>query len=118
MDKEIKQYIQAGKKNLTMLYILYLCGIVAPLLPVIGAIFAYLNKDIKDKMLASHYIFIFRTFYIGFIGIIISFITTIIFIGPLLYICVVIWFILRIAFGFKYLLNDMPHPNYMTFWIK
>ena len=49
MDKEIKKYINAGKTNLIVIYILFLCGVVAPLLPIIGAVFAYINKDIKDK---------------------------------------------------------------------
>jgi len=118
MDKEIKQYMQAGKKNLTVLYILYLCGVVAPLLPLIGAIFAYVNRDVADRYLATHYTFILRTFCIGLVGIVITFITTIIFIGPILYIALVIWFLLRIIIGFKYLLNDTAHPNCKTFWIK
>lgn len=118
MDKEIKKYINAGKTNLMVIYILFLCGVVAPLLPIIGAVFAYVNKDIKDGLLASHYTFILRTFCIGFIGIIISMITTIILIGPVLYACLFVWFILRIAIGLKYLLNDTGHPNYMTYWIK
>ncbi len=118
MDKEIKKYINAGKTNLIVIYILFLCGVVAPLLPIIGAVFAYINKDIKDGFLASHYIFILRTFWIGFIGIIISVITTIILIGPVLYACLFVWFILRIAIGLKYLLNDTEHPNYRTYWIR
>ncbi|WP_425363023.1 DUF4870 family protein [Candidatus Tisiphia endosymbiont of Hybos culiciformis] len=118
MDKEIKKYIKAGRPNLVVVYILFLCGIVAPLLPIIGAVFSYINKDIKNKYLASHYIFIWRTFWMGFVGIMISMITTIILIGSVLYLCLLVWFILRIAMGFKYLLNGTEHPNYMTYWLK
>lgn len=118
MDKQIKEYTQAGKKNLIILYILYLCGIVAPLLPVVGAFFAYVNKDISDRFLSSHYIFLFRTFWLAFISYVISTITLVIYIGLVLYIAVSIWFLLRIAVGFKYLLNDRSHPNPMTYWIK
>ncbi len=118
MNKEIKQYINPGKKNLIMLYILFLCGVVTSLLPIIGAVFAYINKDVEDETLASHYIFLFRTFWIGCVGTIICIIATIIMIGPILYICLIIWFILRVAIGFKYLLNDTAHPNYMSYWIK
>ncbi len=118
MDHEIKKYINAGKINLIAIYILFLCGVVAPLLPIIGVVFAYLNKDIENRFFASHYAFILRTFFIGFIGIIISMITTIILIGPILYICLFVWCVLRIAIGFKYLLNDKEHPNYKTYWIK
>lgn len=115
MDKEIKQYVQAGKKNLTVLYILNLCGVVAPLLPLISAVFAFVNRDIADRYLATHYIFLLRTF---FISVIIAFITKIIFIGSIIYIALIIWFLLRIIFGFKYLLNDNAHPNCKTFGIK
>lgn len=118
MNRDIKQYIDPGKKNLIAIYILFLCGIVAPLLPIIGAVFAYINKDIADKTLASHYIFIFRTFCIACVGALISMVTTIIIIGPILYIGLMIWFILRVAIGFKYLLNDLPHPNYNSYWVK
>ena len=118
MDKEIKNYTEPGKMNLIVIYILFLCGIVAPLLPIIGAVFAYINKDTADKAFASHYIFLFRTFCIGGVGLIVSSVTAIILIGPILYIGLLIWFLLRIAIGFKYLLNDSAHPNYMTYWIK
>ena len=62
--------------------------------------------------------FIILSFCIGVVGLILSTITTIIFIGPVLYIGLVVWYILRVALGFRYLLNDSAHPNYMTYWIK
>ncbi|MFY9590316.1 DUF4870 family protein [Rickettsia endosymbiont of Halotydeus destructor] len=118
MDKQIKEYTNPGKKNLIIVYILFLCGIVAPLLAIVGAFFAYVNKDVSDRFLSSHYIFLFRTFWLAFIGYIISTVTMIILIGFILYCIIAIWFLLRLAVGFKYLLNDWPHPNPETFWIK
>jgi uncharacterized membrane protein len=118
MDKQIKEYTKAGKKNLIILYILYLCGVVAPLLPAIGVIFAYINKEAQNNFLSSHYIFLFRTFCLGFLGFIIAKITMLVFIGLLVYFALAIWFILRVAIGFKYLLNDQHYPNPMTYWIK
>lgn len=118
MNDEIKEYFAASKKNLIAIYMLYLCGVVAPVLPLIGVILAYINKDIKDKILASHYTFVIRTFCIGLVGMIISIVTTIILIGPILYVMIVIWFVIRIVIGFKYLVENIEYPNPLTFWIK
>lgn len=118
MDKQIKEYVLGGKKNLIIVYMLYLCGVAAPILPIIGVVFVYINKDTTDKFTSSHYIFLFRSFCLGLLGYIISFIATFIIIGIALHFALAIWFILRIALGFKYLLEDKAHPNPMTYWIK
>ena len=118
MNDDIKEYLQPGRKNLIVIYILYLCGIIVPLLPIIGAISAYLNKNSFDKTYQSHYIFLLRTFCFGVGGIFLSMITTIIFIGPLIYFAVLIWFIARIVIGFRYLIDNREHPNPLTFLIR
>lgn len=119
MDDQLRQYLRAGKKNLVVIYVLYLLGLVLPLLIIIGVVLAYVNKtEIKDDFLYTHYSFVLRTFFIGFSWMFISIITTIILIGPLLYILLVIWFICRIVVGLKYLINDEVPQNYKTFWIK
>ncbi len=130
MNNEIKKYTKAGRANLIVIYILFLCGIVAPILPIIGVIFAYKNKEVLDNTLSSHYIFILRTFYIGITGGIIYFCISylgfilfpilVLFFSTrgVLYTGLLIWYILRIAIGLRYLVNYEPHPNYMTYWIK
>jgi uncharacterized membrane protein len=118
MNDEIKEYLQAGRKNLIVIYVLYLCGIIVPLLPIIGVISAYLNKNSYDRIYQSHYIFLIRTFLFGLGGIVVSQIATIIFIGPLIYFAVLIWFIARIVIGFKYLIDNKEHPNPLTFLIR
>ncbi|WP_375326942.1 hypothetical protein [Candidatus Tisiphia endosymbiont of Nemotelus uliginosus] len=128
MNNEIKEYTKAGRSNLIIIYILFLCGIIAPLLPVVGVIFAYMHKDVKDSNLSSHYIFLLRTFCIGLAGDIICFFINLLvlltfpilllLLKPICYACLYIWYILRVAIGFKYLLNYEPYENYMTYWIK
>lgn len=118
MNNEVKEYLQPGRKNLIAVYILYLCGIIVPLLPIIGVASAYLNKNSYDRIYQSHYIFLIRTFFFGLGGIFVSMITTIIFIGPLIYFAVLIWFIARIVIGFKYLIDNKEHPNPLTFLIR
>lgn len=118
MNDEIKEYIKTGKKNLILIYVLYLCGIVAPIFPLVGVVMAYINRAAADQFLASHYIFVFRTFLLGCLGVFVSIITTLIFIGPVIYALVLIWFILRTAIGLKYIADNREHPNPTTFWIK
>ena len=118
MDKHLKEYTESGKKNLIVVYILYLCGVVAPILPLIGVFFAYLNKDKGDNFATSHYVFLFRTFCLGVLGWIVCFIFTFIIIGVVLYFALAVWYVLRVAIGFKYMIEDQVYPNPMTYWIK
>ncbi|KHO02366.1 putative membrane protein [Rickettsia felis str. Pedreira] len=114
MDKHLKEYTESGKKNLIVVYILYLCGVVAPPLPLIGVVFAYINKDKADNFAASHYVFLFRTFCFAAIGWVICFTD----IWIVLDFALAIWYILRIVIGFKYMIEDQAYPNPMTYWIK
>ncbi len=118
MDKQLKEYTESGKKNLIVVYILYLCGIVAPILPLIGVFFAYLNKDKGNNFATSHYIFLFRTFCLVFSDGSCVLIFTFIVIGVVLYFILAVWYILRVAIGFKYMIEDQAYPNPMTYWIK
>jgi uncharacterized membrane protein len=118
MSEGIKEYLDPGKKNLILIYILYLCGIIAPLLSIVGAVFAFANQNYKNKIWQTHYVFAFRTFIFGLIGFFISIISTLILIGPLIYILVFVWFVVRSIFAIQYLLEDAPHPDPKTFWLK
>lgn len=118
MSEDIKEYLDPGRKNLILIYILYLCGIIAPLLTIVGAVFAFANQNYKNKTWQSHYIFAFRTFVFGLLGLFISILTTFIFIGPVIYILVFVWFVVRSILAVQYLLDNVPHPNPTTFWIR
>ena len=118
MNDSVAEYLEANKKNLTIVYVLYLCSIVAPLLSIVGAVFAYIYKNTNNTILSSHYLFLYRTFWISTVMSLISFVTTIVFIGVIIYVLLFVWFIIRVAFGFKCLMNNMAHPNPLTFLIK
>ena len=45
-------------------------------------------------------------------------ITTLIFIGPILYMVVFVWFVVRSIVALQFLLEGSSHPNPLTFWIK
>ncbi len=118
MSDEIKQYLEPGKKNLILVYALYLIGMIVPILPIVGAVFAYANQVSQNNFLKTHYIFAVRTFLFGIIGFIISLFTMIIFIGPFIYLVVLVWFVVRSIIALQYVIQDAPHPNPTTFWIK
>lgn len=140
MIEGLKQFLQSSKKNLLLLYVLYLCGVVSIIFPLFGALMVYLNKKTSDSLLASHYNFLFRTFIISFISCCCIFIAVTL-IGPVtakvlvkhdfevvlwlllgLFIALgilwLIWFVLRLFIGLNYIINDQAHPNPSTFWIK
>lgn len=118
MSDEVKEYLQPGKKNLILVYVLYLSGLLVPILPIIGAVFAYANKTNDNKIWQSHYLFAFRTFLFGIIGSFVAMITIFIFIGPILYMFIFVWFIVRSIVAMQFLLEGSSHPNPLTFWIK
>jgi uncharacterized membrane protein len=117
MSDEVKEYLQPGKKNLILIYALYLIGLLVPVFPLVGAAFAYANKEYPNSNLQSHYIFALRTFYLGVIGLFISIITTIILIGPFLYMVVFVWFVVRSIIALQLVFQDRPHPRPLTYWI-
>ena len=118
MSDEIKQYLDPGKKNLILIYILYLCGIIVPILPIVGAVFAFANKTNSSKLYRTHYVFAFRSFCFGIAGAFVAMITTFILIGPILYMLIFVWFVVRSIVALQYLLEEQSHPNPLTFWIK
>ena len=118
MSDEVKKYFETGKKNLFLIYILYLCGILVPILPLIGAAFAYANLTTSNRVWQTHYLFAFRTFCFGMIGAFVAMITTLIFIGPILYILVFIWFIVRSIVALQLIIEGVAHPNPTTLWVK
>ena len=123
MSNEVKEYLEPGKKNIILIYILFLSGVIAPIvLPFIGAVFAFAYKDHENSLWRSHYIFAFRTFCFGAFGVFIAMITafTIIFIplAFIFYILAFVWFVVRSIIAIHYLLEGLPHPNPLTFWIK
>lgn len=125
MNEDLKQYFKPGKPNLIIIYILFLSGLVAPLLGVIGVILAFLNYDSPDRTFNTHYTFLLRTFWLGIAGLAITIclsflilITKIFFFSFIFYFVLLIWFIGRIAWGLKYLVEERDFPNPSTFWIR
>jgi uncharacterized membrane protein len=67
MKDTINEYLKAGKKNILLIYVLFLIGLIIPALLVIGGILAFIKKNTENTIWQGHYIFAFRTFIFPFI---------------------------------------------------
>lgn len=133
MQDEIKKYTQAGKKNIILVYALYLLGVVFMmyLFPIIGACICLYNFNNPNHVWQTHYEFALRSFAIGALALIIIWVvgitcisvfnTGIIF-GPIMIavssVLVSVWFIVRGIIALQFLLDEKAHPNPKTVWIK
>lgn len=117
MSSDIKEYLDPGKKNLILIYILFLVGVCIsiPLLLIPAVVLAFSNQNNSEEPWTSHYIFVLRTFFFGLLGSIIAsamMISLLLsFLGILLYIAIFVWLVVRSILSLKYLLNDLPHPK-------
>lgn len=98
-----------------IIYVLYLANFLIPFTGLVGVIMAYINKG-DGNYLDSHYQFQIRTFWIGLLYAIVGAILTMIVIGWLIIIFYIIWLIIRVVKGFKYLGKQQEIPN-PTSWM-
>ena len=90
-----------------VIYILYLIGF-----SVIGVIMAYVKLgDVDGTLYGDHLRYLIKTFWIAFIGGIISVVLTAVVIGALILIAVGILFLVRSIYGLiKFANNEPVHP--------
>jgi uncharacterized membrane protein len=100
-----------------IIYILYLVGLVMPLLTIIGLVMAYINLEDSEEWLQTHYRFQIRTFWIALLFSLVSSLLTLIFIGYFFLIVTAIWFVIRCVKGLKFLDQQQGHPNAVTWMI-
>jgi len=91
----------AGSGTANIVYILYLVGLFVWLIPVVGVIVAYVNKGEAPAWLSSHYRFQIRTFWIGLLFSLIGTALTLVFVGYLVLLFVLVWWIVRCVKGMK-----------------
>ncbi|GEM_PF-901029 len=90
-------------------YVLYLAvGITGGISALAGIVLAYVKKDTVDPVLASHFQFQIRTFWIGLATMIVGLVLTIILIGVPILIALAVWWLLRNVVGLIRLLEGKP----------
>jgi uncharacterized membrane protein len=114
----------------TVVYALYLLGLINGLTVVIGLIVAYANRDRAGPAMETHFTFQIRTFWIaiawwviGFVllfwGIPLSFILIgipLVIAGGLILAMTHVWFALRCILGLIYVSRGEPYPRPLS-WL-
>ncbi len=101
----------------TIISALYLSGFLLGFTWIVGVVLAYVWKDdAKAEWEASHYTYLIRTFWIGFIGTVISIILMIVLIGFLLWAAVAVLMVVRCVLSLINAQKQEPMPNPET-WL-
>lgn len=114
--RETDRWLEPGKTNLQIIYILYLASFVFGVTVLIGIVIAHLNAGKSEAWLEAHYTWVIRTFWIGLLYALISFVLAFILIGFLLMLLVAVWFIIRCIIGLQALGRNEPIQNPQS-WI-
>ena len=99
-----------------VIYILYLVGILLPVMTIIGVIVAYVFRGDASANMQSHYTFQIRTFWISLLLQIIGWLTLVFGIGWLVLLVWFIWLIVRCVKGLRIVSKNLPYPNPTT-WL-
>ena len=91
-----------------IVYILYLAAYVVGITAVIGVIIAHIQVGTAEPMLASHYRFQIRTFWIGVLYLVAGFILVWVLIGFLVFLWWFIWSLVRNIKGVLALNENRP----------
>ncbi len=101
----------------TIISALYLSGFLLGVTWIVGVVLAYVWKgEAKAEWEASHYTYLIRTFWIGFIGTVISIFLMIVLIGFLLWAAVAVLMVVRCVLSLINAQKHEPMPNPET-WL-
>ena len=106
----------AEGKMANLIYILYLASLIFGLTAIIGIVMAYMNRGEGAPWVDSHYRFQIGTFWIGLLYFAIAIVTTPVFLGYLIFLFLLFWWIIRCAKGMMYLSRGQAHAD-PTSWM-
>ena len=91
-----------------IVYILYFVGYFTGITAVIGAIMAHVQVDSAEPLLATHYRFQIRTFWIGLLYLVVGFVLLVFVIGAAVLLWWFIWSLIRNIKGVLALNEQRP----------
>ena len=109
--RQTDRWLDPGPTNVQVIYILYLAGLVVGISGIVGIVLAYMNRGKAGGFVESHYTWLIRTFWIGLIYALVSFVLMMVFIGFILMFAVAVWFIVRGIIGLQALGRGEPIKN-------
>ncbi|MGE5146398.1 MAG: DUF4870 family protein [Candidatus Eiseniibacteriota bacterium] len=94
-----------------LVYILCAVGLFVPVTWIVGVVIAYVYRGDAPVDLKTHFTFQVRTFWLGVLGMFVSALTVFVVIGWFLGLAVLVWTIVRLVKGWKWLDEVRPVPN-------
>lgn len=107
---------EESTSNAKLVYILYLVAILIGVTGLVGVIMAYIYRGDAPDWLKSHYQFQVRTFWIGFLYMILGSLLSVVVVGYFILLFWLIWLIVRCIKGLKQLDKNEAMPN-PTSWM-
>ena len=99
------------RKMASAVYILYLLSLLIGITSIVGVVVAYVFQGEASEMVKTHYRFQIRTFWVGLLLALVGVLLTFVFIGFLVLLFLLVWFVVRCVLGLKYLNEGKPVPN-------
>jgi uncharacterized membrane protein len=96
-----------------VVYILYLISLVVGVTGIVGVVMAYLYRDRAEPVLASHYTWQIRTFWIGLLFFFLGGLTAQLVIGFAILLATYVWWIIRCVKGLQWMSRNesVPEPT-------
>lgn len=116
-SRETDRWLEPGKVNIQIVYVLYLLGFAIGITPLIGLVIAYLNRDKAEIWARSHYDWAIRTFWIALLFILISAVLSVVLIGVLGFVATAVWVVVRCVVGLQKAAREDPITNPESWWI-
>jgi len=110
-------WIEPGRQNAQLVYILYLVSLAVGLTALVGLVFAYMNRGNSEDWIDTHYTYAIRTFWIGVLYSFICLILAFVGIGFLLMFVALVWFVIRCIKGLQAITRKEPIANVETWLI-
>lgn len=100
-SRETDRWLEPGQSNLQVVYILYLAGFVIGISVIIGLVIAYINRGRLGGWVDTHYTWQIRTFWISFLGGLVSIPFLFVGIGFLFILAIAVWVVIRCVVGLQ-----------------
>lgn len=109
--RQTDRWLEPGSANAQLIYVLYLAGLVVGITGLIGLVLAYINRSKAEPWVETHYTWLIRTFWLGLLYVLVSFVLMLVVIGFVLMFAVAVWFIARCIIGLQAAGRGEPIKN-------
>ena len=102
----------------TIVYVLYLVGLVNGITAIIGVVLALVRKEEAEPWLQNHYTFQIFTFLYALAFFVVGLLTVwVLGLGLLVWLAGWVWFVVRSIVGLVRIIDNKPNPDPRGFWI-